>query len=192
MPFHTLNPNLILGYHGCDHDIGERILAGEDFKFSENDYDWLGRGIYFWESNPNRALSFATEQKGRGKIKDPFVVGAVLSLGKCIDTLSEKSLDALLNAHKFLVEATSLSGEELPQNRGGDDLLFRDLDCAVVTTLHKILDSDGQKIDSVRALYHEGTRLYDNAGFYSKSHVQIAICNPECIKGVFRVNHISK
>jgi len=33
----------------------------------------------------------------------------------------------------------------------------------------------------------EGEPIYESAGFYSKTHVQIAVCNPACIKGVFRV-----
>lgn len=26
---------------------------------SDNDYDWLGPGIYFWENNPKRAIDYA-------------------------------------------------------------------------------------------------------------------------------------
>ena len=48
---------LVLGYHGCDREVGERILGGGGhLQPSENDYDWLGSGIYFWEDNPRRAL----------------------------------------------------------------------------------------------------------------------------------------
>ncbi|MAW88068.1 MAG: hypothetical protein CMJ42_16240 [Phyllobacteriaceae bacterium] len=188
--FHTLNPNLILGYHGCDASVGEGLLNGAQFTPSENDYDWLGPGIYFWESNPQRALSFATEQMDRGRINKPFVVGAVLSLGKCIDTMSEDSILAIEQAHKILLETLERSGEVPPRNGGGSDLLLRRLDCAVMRTLHGIAVEARTPIDSVRGLYHEGDRLYDNSGFYRKSHVQIAICNPECIKGIFRVSNV--
>jgi hypothetical protein len=37
------------------------LLAGTAFKPSNNDYDWLGPGIYFWEANPLRGLEFAEE-----------------------------------------------------------------------------------------------------------------------------------
>ena len=48
---------LVLGYHGCDREVGERILGGGGhLQSSENDYDWLGSGIYFWGDNPSRAL----------------------------------------------------------------------------------------------------------------------------------------
>jgi len=30
----------------------------------------------------------------------------------------------------------------------------------------------------------EGEPIYESAGFYSKTHVQIAVCNPAYIKGV--------
>src|SRR5271155_2352654 len=57
--------SFILGYHGCDRKVGERLLEGAAFKPSDNDYDWLGPGIYFWEANPRRALEFATETANR-------------------------------------------------------------------------------------------------------------------------------
>ena len=42
----------VYGFHGLDKDIGLRILNQEqEFKRSENRYDWLGDGIYFWENN---------------------------------------------------------------------------------------------------------------------------------------------
>ena len=61
---HRLTSAFVLGYHGCDHSVGERLLAGTAFKLSDNDYDWLGPGIYFWEANPLRGLEFAQEYHG--------------------------------------------------------------------------------------------------------------------------------
>lgn len=41
--------SLILGIHGCDKSVGERILRGDiqHLRKSENSYDWLGHGVYF-------------------------------------------------------------------------------------------------------------------------------------------------
>jgi hypothetical protein len=66
---HQLASSFILGYHGCDKAVGEGILKGEPFKQSNNDYDWLGPGIYFWEANPIRGLDFAREAKKRRTAK---------------------------------------------------------------------------------------------------------------------------
>ncbi len=54
----TSNGSVLIGYHGCDRETGERVLAGEtELIASTNDYDWLGHGIYFWENDPERALN---------------------------------------------------------------------------------------------------------------------------------------
>jgi hypothetical protein len=39
----------IIGYHACAQPIAERLLQGEPFRPSTNDWDWLGHGVYFWE-----------------------------------------------------------------------------------------------------------------------------------------------
>jgi hypothetical protein len=50
----------VLAFHGCDRSVGESVLSGAtDLLRSENDYDWLGHGIYFWENDPKRALQYA-------------------------------------------------------------------------------------------------------------------------------------
>lgn len=54
-----LQPSFVLGYHGCDKEVGERILGGEPMVASVEKYDWLGSGIYFWESDPLRARDWA-------------------------------------------------------------------------------------------------------------------------------------
>jgi len=52
----------IIAYHGCDEALADRVLrTGETLKVSENDYDWLGTGIYFWEFGPDRAMAWAEE-----------------------------------------------------------------------------------------------------------------------------------
>jgi len=54
---------IVLGFHGCVPQYGDALIGGEvsiaDWKFSENPYDWLGHGIYFWEFGPQRAKAWA-------------------------------------------------------------------------------------------------------------------------------------
>ena len=70
------------------------MLSGKaKFLKSENDYDWLGPGVYFWEANPQRALEFATEKRGRAEgIQKPFVVGGVIDLGLCLEDVYKRQL----------------------------------------------------------------------------------------------------
>jgi hypothetical protein len=184
---HRLSSSFILGYHGCDQKVGERLLRGIPFRASDNDWDWLGSGVYFWEANPLRAMEFATESVKRrnSKIKTPFVVGAVLDLGLCFDLTTKASIDMLRLAYGSLSEIAHVEGTSLPAN--SPDLLKRNLDCAVIERLHSILEESGQSaVDSVKGVFTEGDLAYPGAGFLEKTHIQVAIRNLACIKGVFR------
>jgi len=91
----------VLAYHGCDKAIGEKVLAGTaHLKASENDYDWLGTGIYFWENSARRASDWAVFAKqnsrfSRANIREPFVVGAIIDLGHCLDLLEAESISVV-------------------------------------------------------------------------------------------------
>lgn len=194
---YSSKPNLVLGFHGCDKVIADAVINnGTPMKPSKNDYDWLGHGIYFWENNFERAWDWAVEQSRRpnSKIKTPAVIGAVIDLGCCLDLLDNHYLGELKQAYKTLKDISQQTGTELPQNKSGHnttDLLLRKLDCAVVMTAHQLNEIANEKpYDSVRGAFWEGARLYPNAGFAEKNHIQICICNPNCIKGFFHPRDI--
>jgi hypothetical protein len=44
-----LSSSFVLGFHGCDHLVAQRVVSGStELLKSENDYEWLGHGAYFW------------------------------------------------------------------------------------------------------------------------------------------------
>jgi len=191
---YSTRSGLVLGFHGCDESVALKVLTGEEFlKRSVNNYDWLGHGVYFWENSPSRAMEFAVHLqkfpvRSKGKIEMPAVIGAVIDLGFCLDLLDFDNLqllqttyyDALLSASNFV---------DFPENKsigGMGDLLLRELDCAVIETLHTLReDSHLQPFDSIRGIFSEGEELYPNAGFRKKDHIQLCVRNPNCIKGFF-------
>lgn len=179
----------MLGYHGCDKDVGESILSGGDLKPSRNDYDWLGSGIYFWEANPKRGLEYAAELKTlkRGRrIETPFVIGAVIDLGLCLDLTTAAGTEHVCITHQRLLEISKQADQPLPTN--SRDLLRRNLDCAVISLFRQIRESAREpSVDSVRGVFIEGEPIYPDSGFNSKTHIQVCVCNPDQIKGVFRV-----
>lgn len=192
---YTSHPSFVLGFHGCDESVGEAILCGEKqhLKASNNDYDWLGHGVYFWESNPQRALEFAQECASGGKgsqgdIKTPFVLGAIIDLKCCLNLLDSLSLQKLKETHSLLSEAFNTMGKSLPSN--GENKLQRKLDCSVIELLHIIQHKTIKpSFDTVRGMFTEGEELYPGAGFRTKDHTQICVRNVECIKGYFRPIH---
>jgi hypothetical protein len=188
---------LVLGFHGCDKSIRDEIVSkkGVILEPSSNEYDWLGMGSYFWENNYTRALEFATflmdnqPHNSKQKIKEPAVLGAVIDLGHCLDLLESENLLLLKEGYRLLKKSKDDYNLEIPQNiplRTNGDLLKRFLDCAVIETIHTFNnDMKKPRFDSVRGVFFEGSDLYYNAGFKEKNHIQIAVRNPNCIKGYF-------
>lgn len=189
---YTSKPSYILAFHGLDEDIGRKILNGvNDFQHSHNQYDWLGDGIYFWESSPERARQWAIQESKRdgSKIKKPFVLGAILDLKTCLDLLDQKWIDFLSEAYQEMKVAIETDGGILPQNQAWNthdtDFKKRELDCAVIRFAVELAKERGRDIDSVRSVFWEGDKLYTDSGFRAHNHIQLAIINPDCIKGIF-------
>lgn len=184
--------NLIIGFHGCDESVVRKVVNGdEDLMPSTNDYDWLGNGIYFWENNEARALQWALELSKRkgSSIRKPAVIGAIIDLGYCFDLTDSIYLQELKDAYNTFVEICNRAGKVLPKNTdigSSSDKLIRKLDCSVIQTVHLInQDANKRAYDSVKGVFWEGHSLYPNAGFAEKNHIQICVCNPNCIKGYF-------
>lgn len=189
---YTKKPSFIYGFHGLDKDIALEILTKkQDFKPSHNKYDWLGDGVYFWENNPERAFKYAEESSKRknSKIKTPFVLGVVIDLKNCFDLLEQRNLEFLAWSYSEFSKSIKEDNLKLPKNTQfyNDDFDFkkRELDCAVIRYAHELAKREGEKFDSVRAAFWEGEELYEGAGFRKENHIQLAILNPECIKGIF-------
>lgn len=196
-------PGLVLGFHGCDAEIGEKLLRGEiqHLEHSANKYDWLGNGLYFWENDPLRAWEFAQAQHrkphtSKGHVKNPFVVGAVIDLGYCLNLTDRTALNELARAYTFLNVTYASTGEAMPVN-AGENLGARFLDRAVIEMVHGVREAVSRQrmannapglpaYDSVRSPFPEGEHLYEGAGFRAHNHIQIAIRNNACIKGYFR------
>ena len=167
---HKLNSAFVLGYHGCDASVAENVLAGDQFIPSTNVYDWLGHGIYFWEANPRRGLDFARElmkqPRSASKVANPGVVGAVIDLGLCLDLTTAAGIEYIRVAHDAFLEIYNKADalRQLPAN--SKDGLRRNLDCAVVNTLHKLRQAGGEpSFDTVKGIFIEGAEVYPGSGF---------------------------
>lgn len=192
-------PNIVIAFHGCDKKVFEKILYDhETFKYSNNEYDWLGNGMYFWEQNLERAWEWAKSgaENPNINIEEPAVIGAVIDLGYCLNLLDSNNIKILKNQYKILEAEMNLTDKKMPENRnmkGDTDLKLRYLDCAVIESLHQ--ERKIQKMrsfDSVRGAFLEGEPIYPNAGFREQTHIQICVRNPNCIKGFFAPRDIDK
>ena len=174
---YSVLPSFILGFHGCDKDVGESIFIGKTrLQPSENSYDWLGHGMYFWENNPQRALEYAellksNPKRNKGNIEKPFVIGAIIDLGHCLNLTESKSIGILKQGYELLAASSKIAEIPLPQNKG----LLRNLDCAVINMIHEFNKKENKTpSDSVRGLFLEGEKVYDGSEFFKESHIQIS------------------
>ena len=195
---YNILPNLVLAFHGCDQTTFEKVLyQHKNLLPSTNTYDWLGNGIYFWENSLERAYQWAEQSCKRYNIKHPdkpkkipAVIGAVISLGNCLN-LADYNCNAILKSGFALLKSElELNQKGLPKNRNipnNTDILYRDLDCAVIERIHQYNREMGfPSFDSVRGLFLEGDPVYENSGIKEKTHIQLCIVNPNCIKGYFK------
>ena len=154
---------------------------------SMNIYDWLGSGIYFWEQSPERALEWAQScvdnpKMTNGQIKKPFVLGAIINLGLCLNLTDVSNMQRLQAAYTFLEELCKKKHQPLPRNTE----LFRELDCRVINLAAEISVQLGYgNFDTVRGAFIEGNPIYPGAKIYNHTHIQVCVRNPDCISGYF-------
>lgn len=180
--------SLVVGYHGCDIRIAQKVISLKDsLRPSQNPWDWLGHGCYFWEDSPARAQQWAeSESKRRGSgIKHPAVVGAIIDLGNCLNLADAEALRQVSAAYKEYERACTLRNVEKARNHG-PDLRVRFLDCAVMEWFHQLRkEEDKPAYDTVRGFFIEGRELYDGAGFRELDHIQICVRSSNQIIGFF-------
>ncbi|WP_343684366.1 hypothetical protein [Asticcacaulis sp.] len=189
---HRLSASFVLAYHGCDQTVADGLLNGQPFRTSQNDYDWLGHGIYFWEANPRRGLEWAQETAARkaSSIKNPAVIGAVIDLRFCLDLTTSSGILQIQSAYERLRSLYKIldliDGTQMPRN---DTRRKRhNLDCAVVNLLHDAREQENlPAFDTVKGAFLEGDAAYETSAFNTKTHIQICVRNSDCIRGVFRV-----
>ena len=150
------------GLHGCDRPVAETLLTGTRSRPAKTIR--IGSDPVFIFGKPIRSGASSSHVNGnaREKIADPYVVGAVIELGFCLDLISSNGVAAVKSAYEdFRAYAEQAGNVSLPKNRGGEDKLRRELDCAVINHLHNVRHVAAlPRFDSVRGVFIEGARIY--------------------------------
>lgn len=180
----------VIGFHGCDEAVARNaLLRGRNLRPSDNDYDWLGRGIYFWEHGPQRAYEWARHSR---RVNKPAVIGAFINLGNCFDLLDTNHTQLLAELFPLYRQVSEAKGILIPGNlspKGLDssDLILRRLDCAVINwCLDFLAKEEKQHYHTVRGLFSEGAPVFEGSKILAKSHVQVAVRDDTAIIGYFK------
>jgi hypothetical protein len=166
---------------------------------SNNRYDWLGPGAYFFEGDVERALLFAQASHNNPKkrytakpIATPAVVGAVLQVQNWLDMTTQAGIREFGLAYEALVQGLLSTHTPIPVNSpasdGDIDVIYRALDNAVFTWLHNARAQQEPPLppfQAVRAAFQQGVPIAPTSGFHANTHVQIALRDNDCVIGWF-------
>jgi hypothetical protein len=180
---------LVYGYHGTSIENAKSIVK-QGFKVSKNDYDWLGKGIYFWQDAPGRAWSWAQKHHQR-----PAVIRAEININIdfTVDLLDSFPDNVYLIALKQSYDHFRhlLSPTALVKQKGR----FHGLDKLMVDYVADILipELQGKHIQVVRSVFIEGEPIFPSFGqneksaFHDRSHVQIAVRDSSVIRNLHQL-----
>lgn len=163
---------LATGYHGTHVDHLESIFA-DGLRYSTNEWDWLGDGVYFFQDSPFRAREWAEQHHGPA---NAAVLRATIRLESCVDLLDIAWWPTLSSSHRQFVEREKV----LPRQTATSGA--HRLDRAVLNYMAAVLAEEGQTVRCLRAAFVEGERLFPASALYSRSHVQIAVRDPLLIE----------
>lgn len=164
------NGRVVIGYHGTSAESAAAIIAGAPFVQSQNNWDWLGDGIYFWEDAPLRAWDWAEKH-----YEQAAVLEARIRLGVCLNLTDMRFTSILQVAYHHLKTLHVDQGEVLPTNRGK----ARYLDCLVV---NYVTANILPETETIRGTFIEGAPIFDTSGIFTQSHIQI------CVRRVGNIN----
>lgn len=190
----------VVGYHGTGLTTALKIVNRvEGFRWSRQDFDWLGHGIYFWEYAPEQALNFARLRQKRLKQKqnptaedarranEPLaVVASMIRLGFCFDLLEPENVRYLLEIFAEYKETMDLAEAPLPKNTRK----YRRLDCAVFEYAYKFLNEAGPNtpVDTARGVYVPTSgdrRVWSGSWISRDTHIQLCVRTPSNLLGTW-------
>jgi hypothetical protein len=193
LPRYTDYHRTVIGFHGTKLSIAQKIVMGtKGFGPSENDGDWLGNGVYFWEYAPQQAFVWARDRKRKKRWTEEIaVVGSMIRLGNCFDLLDPENVKDLDTFHRRYAKLQVDMGEKLPKNVRSR----KTLNCSVFNFAYATIDANESrtKIDTCRAVFvpsdreSDDKRLWKASGINRRAHVQICVRNLECILGTWLV-----
>ena len=191
----------LIAYHGCDVTTRDDLVSGrlKHLTHSNNQYDWLGPGAYFFEGDVERALLFAqashqnpAKRYTAKPIATPAVVGAVLQVQRWLDMTTQAGIKEFSLAYQVFAAAQSADGKPVPTNSPASDtdadVIYRALDNAVFTWLHLARASQEPPrpaFQAVRAAFHQGEKVAPTSGFHVSTHIQISLQDNNCVVGWF-------
>jgi hypothetical protein len=183
----------VLGYHAGERSNLEKVVANPtSFHLSQNEHEWLGKGIYFFEHSRGIAEAWATMRtkrpspSNRKVLRDPAIVWAIIDLGNCLDLMEPSHSVRLGKVFPTFLQVLERQGRSRPSNRSAHKKdrirTHRYLDCKMINWFAEGAAARLRPFQTVRAGFQKGKPIYPGSAIHEKTHVEIAVRDPTVIK----------
>ncbi len=177
------------GYHVTTQENADGIVE-RGFRSSDNWYDWLGKGIYFFQDTKEYARYWAMNERKEGLIANPAVIGADIDYERFLDLLEYRHLRKLKDFCDELEKTTNIDYGKAKAAQRQHDATWKPrahpLDCFVINEAAIAAEEAGEPIRAVRSVFFEGDPLYSNSHLFDRQHIQIAVRDPNLIRKYWR------
>src|SRR5882672_2921554 len=101
--------HLLRGYHATEPANAESILAAKIFLESDKWWEWLGKGVYFFQDTIDYTRYWAMNERKKGTIAKPAIIGADIEYDRFLD-LAEPKFFPTMKAFYGDLENAATSG----------------------------------------------------------------------------------
>jgi hypothetical protein len=194
----------VFGYHGTTDRAADGILSDPtQFALSTSAGDWLGIGVYFFESSYQKGLEWArrTVEKDRlaGFQVTEAVLGCEIDLSHCLDFCDPSQTAAFGRWADAHIDHTTVEVQHAPRLYTPRGREFSISDRAyrlaryrgIYKYPHKVNVFDktlieayvaglrpAKRFTTVRAPFNSGRQMFPNSYLFHNSQIQIAVRDP--------------
>lgn len=156
-----------LGFHGTKQDLGKIILTTRQFKFSRDDEEWLGPGIYFFEDDIKQAENFCAKAR---KYNTWMIIKSDIEADIIIDLIKKDDFDEFEKiAHKIK--------DRCKKRKDGKPRTL--MNNVILNVMY-----EAKPYDLVRAVFPVPKTNCADRTNVSPHQIQLCIRNHNCIKSI--------
>lgn len=186
--------HLLRGFHATSQERAKEIESSNRFHLSDNEWDWLGMGVYFYQDTLGFTRRWAEEKHG-GSIENPAVFAADIEYDGFLDLIEHETIVELKSFMAQLQTASPTAFEKArkgQKGRAAEKERWRPrahpLDCLIINEAARARELDGKPFRAIRSIFYDGDRLHQNSDIFDRQHIQIAVRDLTLIKRVWRVS----
>ncbi|MGH6909283.1 MAG: hypothetical protein ACREE0_19520 [Phenylobacterium sp.] len=195
-------PKIVVGHHGTRREYADRILGGDPLRARQNNHDWLGTGIYFWQDGEQRARVWA-RATSRSDGAEPAVIAADVDLDGCLDLFDLRDyrtllrlyreferldgLDSVIQAGLVVVEGRQYTTADPVSDPLTRQPILNKRDSVFIDWAVRVLGHGGRTVRTVRGAFISGHALFPESFLFDWSHAQISVIDPSVITNVREV-----